>query len=242
MSGKTAIRIAAALCLAIAVVPNAIAKGVQPGVTTATPRTAADYLDKAAMLVSEGQSERAISDYLDIILLNFKQELKDEKSPVYSARTPAEALFYTSQAAKHHQKALVLNNLWSETLYLKGYALIDLGRLDDAEATLEMAVMVAPKNARVLAELGLVHQLKKDYSKTLDLMKRAADAAKTYSPPEVRNSELAHAWRGTAYVFVEQGRLSEAEKLYKKCLKLDPNDSRAKSELEYLNRLRASKR
>ena len=242
MSWKTGVRVAAAVCLLLMAAPGAIAKGVQPGLTTATPRTATDYLNTAAKLVSDGQSERAISDYLDVILLNFAQALKDEKSPVYSARTPAEALYYTADAAKHHQKAVVLNNLWSETLYLKGFALIDLGRLDDAQKTLEMAVVVAPKNSRVLAELGLVHQLKMDYSETLDLMKQAAAAAKAYSPAEVRDAELAHAWRGTASVLVEQGKLNQAEKLYKKCLKLDSNDARAKSELDYIERLRASKR
>jgi hypothetical protein len=36
----------------------------------------------------------------------------------------------------------------------------------------------------------------------------------------------------------EQGKLDEAEAMYRKCLVLDPKDSNALRELEYIRRLR----
>jgi tetratricopeptide (TPR) repeat protein len=46
--------------------------------------------------------------------------------------------------------------------------------------------------------------------------------------------DLGRAWRGMGYVLIEQGRLEEAEAIYKKCLTLDPNDEKAKGELRYI--------
>jgi hypothetical protein len=37
---------------------------------------------------------------------------------------------------------------------------------------------------------------------------------------------------------VELGKLEEAEKIYQQCLAADPNDTRAKQELEYVRGLR----
>ena len=39
-------------------------------------------------------------------------------------------------------------------------------------------------------------------------------------------------------LLVEQGKLNEAEAMYKTCLALDPKDNKAKGELEYIQGLR----
>lgn len=62
---------------------------------------------------------------------------------------------------------------------------------------------------------------------------------KEFSPPQLKNADLSRAWRGQAYVFVEQGQLDEAEKLYRKCLDLNAADARALNELRFIQVQRA---
>jgi Flp pilus assembly protein TadD len=70
-------------------------------------------------------------------------------------------------------------------------------------------------------------------------MQAAASAAREFSPPEAQNIELSRAWRGLGYVCVEQGKLDDAEKMYRQCLDLDAKDSRAVNELQYIQGVRA---
>jgi len=59
-------------------------------------------------------------------------------------------------------------------------------------------------------------------------------AAEVGEPKSTKTTDLTLAWRGQGYCLVELGRFDEAEKLYKKCLALDPSDKKAKGELEYI--------
>jgi Flp pilus assembly protein TadD len=58
----------------------------------------------------------------------------------------------------------------------------------------------------------------------------------------LKPTNLGRARRGLAYVFVELGKLAEAEKKYEQCLAADPKDTRAAQELEYVRGLRAKTR
>lgn len=49
----------------------------------------------------------------------------------------------------------------------------------------------------------------------------------------------AHLQRGRGFALTELGRLDEAEAAYNEALKIDPNDDRAKHELEYIAHLKA---
>ena len=62
----------------------------------------------------------------------------------------------------------------------------------------------------------------------------AESVAEMGSEESTKTSDLTRAWRGQAYCLVEQGRLDDAENLYKKCLALDPSDAKAKGELQYI--------
>ena len=64
-------------------------------------------------------------------------------------------------------------------------------------------------------------------------------AAEQFSPPDLRNKELARAWRGMAFSLVEMNKLDEAEALYAKCLALDARDATALHELAYVRQVRA---
>ncbi len=62
----------------------------------------------------------------------------------------------------------------------------------------------------------------------------AESVAEMGSDESTKTADLTRARRGQAYCLVEQGRLDDTEKLYKKCLALDPSDAKAKGELQYI--------
>jgi tetratricopeptide (TPR) repeat protein len=43
------------------------------------------------------------------------------------------------------------------------------------------------------------------------------------------------------WILVERGKLDEAEALYRQCLELNPDDSHAKAELDYIAQQRAKR-
>lgn len=55
---------------------------------------------------------------------------------------------------------------------------------------------------------------------------------------DYRDNDTARAWRGIGFVYIETGKLDEAEELYKKCLELNAEDKMAKAELAYIENLR----
>ncbi|MGL5632920.1 MAG: tetratricopeptide repeat protein, partial [Azovibrio sp.] len=98
---------------------------------------------------------------------------------------------------------------------------------------------LSPYNSQFLSELAYIYQIEKNWPQALTLFQQAETAAQSFSPPDLYDIELAGAWRGQAYVYIEQNRLEEAEKLYRQCLKLNKNDAKALHELGYIEKLRA---
>jgi tetratricopeptide (TPR) repeat protein len=81
---------------------------------------------------------------------------------------------------------------------------------------------------------GLVHEL----AAALEAFQSAESSAELLDDGPVKNDHLARAWRGEGFVLTEQGKLDESEALYKKCLELNPDDYRARNELQYIKSLR----
>lgn len=195
-------------------------------------------LDDARLAIKSGLPQQAIDRALDPIISTFEQRYGHSERRVYSARTPAEMLFYSLDAAAHKQSSIVVGAVWAEAYHLKAYALLDLARMDEARAALDKALALAPQNAGLLEELGAHYEAEKNWPKAMETFERAEKAAETYSPPALRNDELARAWRGQAFVDVETGKLDQAEQLYLRCLELDKNDKRAAGELGYVRKKR----
>ena len=75
-----------------------------------------------------------------------------------------------------------------------------------------------------------------------DLFAQAAKDARSFSPASEKTAELGRALRGMGFTLIEKGRLDEAEKLFRECLQLNPDDGKAKSELRYIEDHRAEKK
>jgi tetratricopeptide (TPR) repeat protein len=220
---------------------NPIIEVQGPDGTTSTIESGASdeskYVDQAYNFIQAQQPAQAIP-VLDGIISRARARYAPEKRQIYTARTQPEAIYYAGLATSLKKSALVLDEAWSEAYFLKGYALIDLNRPDEAKALFDEAIAMA--NSHYLGERGEWHKSRKDWQSAYADFASAEDAAE-FSPDDFKSFDKRRAWRGMAFVRTEQGKLEEAEQLLRKCLTLDSSDEKAKHELEYIKSLRGSR-
>ena len=145
---------------------------------------------------------------------------------------------YALMGATDKKDTVVFGPEWAKLIFLKGFALIDLGRGDEAKTYLERALALSPENPQYLSELAEWYKGRRDWAHAYGLFQRALDDAKL-APESEYDRVRARALRGMGYTLVEQGKLDEAEKRYRECLEINPGDEGAKGELEYIRRLKA---
>lgn len=191
-------------------------------------------LKEARGLIGAGQPSAAIEGPLQRLISGFEREPTTGKR-VFCARTLEESLLY---GADPENGADVLSWVWSEAYHLKSFALVELGRRDEAQAMAEKAVELSPSNASYLAELAHIQQIAGRSATALALFTRAETAARVASPDEVKTLELTRALRGQGYVLAEMWRLDEAEARYRASLEADPHDEKSRGEIEFVQTLR----
>lgn len=223
---------------------SAPAKAATTAADDAKEQAVFDQLVRAKSLISEGQAGQALP-VLDQIISQYEVQYPKGDTRWFVVRSTEEAIAYMAMAATDEEKgsdkrtAAALSVWWGEALYLKGFALVDLGRTDEAKAQYERLIELAPYHSLALSELGNIFQTQHNWTKALDYYGRA-EAFSTFSPKAARTFEATRALRGQGYVLVELGRLDEAEAKYRECIKLDPNDEKAKAELGYIAQRRAT--
>ncbi len=208
----------------------------QPAAPDPTDLAALALQRQGGQLMMSGNRPEALKQFQQMAAL-YETRYHDPAMTYYSARTPAESLMYLAQAANAKHAAQVRSALWGYAYFLQAFVLIDMQQGEQAQALLEHAVQLSPSNAQFLAELANLYSQQKQWDKALDYYRRAADAS-SLSPDTIKNSDLARAWRGTAFVDVELGKLDDAEHIYLKCLNLNANDTKAKNELAYVRQRR----
>lgn len=149
----------------------------------------------------------------------------------------SETLHYMILAQSQGRTAVAIDPAWADAYYLKGYALIELGRVDEARANLEKARALSPRNSRYLSELAHAWQADRQWERALELFVEAEDASRI-SPDGLRTEELTRALRGQGFSLIELDRIDEAEAKFKASLAADRNDRRSKEELLYIEQLR----
>jgi len=191
-------------------------------------------LDQARDLIAKGQPAAALP-LVDQVIAGYEKKYRSSSKTVYySARSLEEGFVYSTLAGMTGRNGVVLNGDWTDAYFLKGFALIDLNRSDEAKALLERAVAMAPSNAQLLDELAEWHKNRREWDAAWALFQRA-DEASALSPEGRQTADKTRAIRGKAFILIERGKLDDAEKLYRDCLKIDPNDDRAKQGLQYVS-------
>lgn len=185
-------------------------------------------------LVDAGQPREAITEYFDKVLSEYEAKYGNSEERIYCARTSTESFAYLLTAAAEEQEAFVLSETWANAHLMKGYALLELGRMSEGKSSIEQALTLSPYNSQYLSELAYVYQIEKNWPAALKYFQDAERFAEGFTPDNDKAFELAIARRGLGYVLVELGRLDEAEEKYRQCLAADPNDVKAKNELAYV--------
>lgn len=194
-------------------------------------------LQKGAELLGNGSLKKAIDAFDRVI---DQCDFGDETRRVYASRSINDTIYYMALAAVAGQEAEAVDSLCSEALYLKGYAKLDMGRVDEAEEYVRKAIDMAPVNAVYLSELGHIYQIKRDMKTALDIFRQAEEAADSFSPDDVNVQELGRAKRGVGYSLIELGELDAAEQKFRECLELNDDDQGARNELKYIDQLRGT--
>ncbi|MEP6673079.1 MAG: tetratricopeptide repeat protein [Chthoniobacter sp.] len=195
---------------------------------------------KDARSLIDSRNPVAAIEQCDKVTAAFKAAYDGDKRKIYCARTSEESMLLLLQAAADKKDAVALSSVWSDAYFLKSYALQDLGRIDDAQAAIRLALALSPFSSHYLSEQGSIYLLMKDWPQAL-LSFQLAEEQAPLGPAVSKGEEIGRARRGQGFVFVELGKLDEAEKKYQQCLATDPKDARAARELKYVQGLKAKR-
>jgi tetratricopeptide (TPR) repeat protein len=217
----------------------ALAQTSPPATTAPAPpdQKQAQTVQEAIRLLRDRRPQQAILAADEVIdFYETRQRITPQR--VFCARNGKEALHYIEQHARQNtgRDAIVVRN-WCDALFLKGYALVEIGDLAGARAALRAAIALSPANAQYHAELAAIHTADKNWNDALESF-RAAEAAAEFSEG-ARQAQLARIHRGTGHVLVELKRYDEAEQRYRQSLELEPDNEQAKQQLEAIRELRA---
>lgn len=220
---------------------NLVVQMKGPDGTTATmpidPTPKDGRLMQATDLISKGRHAEALPLLDQIITENEAKHRASSRTIIYSAPTLGEALIYGTLASMQQKKSVILDGNWSTANFLKGFALVDLNRGDEAIRWFNKAVALAPMNSQFLAERAEWYKSRRNWGKAYKDFEEARSSA-NFAEDDVKVAWEGRAIRGMAFVRVEQGKLDEAERLIGEALKLNPADTRARQELELIASMR----
>lgn len=206
--------------------------------------------NEALKALQAGDPARALG-LVEPVIADFEKQYAG-KTRIFCAETPEEGVAYALIGAQGGQSAvtapggnetakpganIIMGSNWCVAQYIRAFALVDLKRLDEAQAGFERLIQFAPKRSRYLNELGYVLQRKRQWQASIDVYNRA-DAAADLLAPGDRDYERCVALRGVGYDLVELGQWDEAEAAYRNCLAITPNEPKSLGEIEYINQQR----
>ena len=194
-------------------------------------------LRTAIQLIRDHQPQPAL-DVLTTAIAAYDTDHASEKRRLYCGMSGAEGILYAGMAARDKTNAVILPPGYCVALYLRGYVLIDLGRIADAKAAYQQLLVFAPEHAQYVTEMGQLARLEKDWPTMLSLCERSRGLADLADPKEQVLQQTA-ALRCQGYALVEEHKLDDAEKRYHDALTLDPNDAKSQGELRYIAGQRA---
>lgn len=226
---------------AIALMAVALALPAQaqdkPAAEAAKPDAREAKFQEAMQAISAGNPSGAIA-LLDPLLADFDREYPATGRHVFCGSDVANVLIGLVGAAASGKDSIALSSTWCYALWAKGYALVELGRLDDAVAPLTRAAQMMPDNAQFHTELGYVHQTLKHWEQSKAAYTAAAAAGERIADKEQRNLALRRAWFGIGFNEIELGQYDAAEKHMKQALKFAPGDEKILNELEFIRQQR----
>ncbi|NOW46882.1 tetratricopeptide (TPR) repeat protein [Novosphingobium sp. SG751A] len=123
-----------------------------------------------------------------------------------------------------------------DALYLRAFALTELGRRTDAVEALEQLTQLSPDYPRYFVELAYAYRASGDKAGAMETYRHAAELASAPGQQKYRAAAL----RGIGNLLVDKGDLEGGEKAYRDSLSDDPQNKVALGELQYIARKRAA--
>jgi tetratricopeptide (TPR) repeat protein len=117
---------------------------------------------------------------------------------------------------------------------LLGSARIEFGRAPEAEQALRRGLLMLPHSPMLGAEAATALVMQRRFQDVLVLTDAVVSGA-----PALEEREHARLLRVRGYALVELNRYDDAEAAYREAIRLDPSNTSAPQELEYLRQLRA---
>ena len=207
------------------------------GADTKAP-TIMDRMHTARELMQTGKATEALEKFINPTIAEFQLQFGNSKQRVYCSNGAVETLMYLTQAAGDNVNAIAVDAGYAYAYYMRGYIMVEQHDVPQAIESLFKAVELSPKNPQFLCELANIYQDRREWAKAMELYERAAGSAPILETDGDTFFQR-RAMRGKAFILVELQKLDEAEKLYRRCLELDPKDSSATNELQYIAGLRA---
>jgi len=202
-----------------------------------TPEVAQLHEQAVAALFS-GQARAAIP-LLDKAIARYEKQFAADPRQRYAASGNVETLFYLTKAANEGKEAYIIDPRWAELYYLRAYAHNELGELAAGKADLDALLALQPANAQALNERGFYYQREKNWQAEAADFEQATEFSQWIEDTATRQKMYGAAQRGLGFTLIERGRWQDAEAIYQKLLKEDPQDERSRHELEYIRQQRA---
>ena len=188
--------------------------------------------EKAAIAISKGQAAEAIR-LVEPVIAAYESEYPLSDKMVFCADGPEQSLLLLGMAITAKKDGVTLDRTWCSALFIKGFALIDVNRSNDALPFLQKASDMAPLNAHYMNEYAEWYKSNRRWQESYDIFAKAREVVH-YMPKDEQNEMEARSLRGMGFAMIELGKLDEAEKLFTQSLKLLPKHAGALSELQYI--------
>lgn len=187
-------------------------------------------VNQAFDLIRSGKQAKAVNLFDKVIASADRSLAGDSRSPLCrSDRTAAVA---------NPSQVVLVDGALCDAHFGKGYALIDLGRGDLAEAELLKAMRMAPGDAHFANEYAELFKSRRQWQQSYDAFAHAwAIADKGKTGPDA--SLAARALRGMGYGKMQMGDLDEAARLFRQSQDFEPGSAAAKIELGNIARKQA---
>ena len=197
----------------------------------ASEQSRTERSEHIASMIAAKQTAEA-STLVDALLADYENAYADEKRRPYCAEDIGVGV-----PLKAPRDAVVIGPGWCRALWAKGYILSDNGQAAAAIPYLKRALAMYPGRRQYAHELTFAYQATRDWPAMLDAATHEVKAVRDSDGAD-RVSFLCKAWHGMAYAQIELGKWNDAETMLHKCLALDPDNVKAKSELDYIARAR----
>ena len=227
-----------------------MAAAAAPAANVLAPEQIVRLLEEGDRVLQQGNADSAIKKYFDPVLQSFMRQTAkaaaDEE--IYASHGASETLAYSGLVSAENEQAkgktplrmVAVDGAWTDALVLKARALVALKRAADAQDVLNQALTISPKFPTPWIELGAILQSERDWPRSQNAYRGAENATVYVDDKLLQTQLLGSALRGQAYALRQLTRLAEADVLYKRALKLNPDDSVAQGELAHSEELRAA--